>query len=89
MFTKKRQVGFASAGSILVMLMTLALTLRLAMLMTMKKRQVGSRANLGFAAAGSTLGWRKKPIKQLTWSKGKQQLVTIIICYVVMMIRRW
>ena len=42
-----------------------------------EKEQVGAGANLGFAAA-STLGRRKNPIKQLPWSKGKQQLVTII-----------
>ena len=28
--------------------------------------------------AGSTLGRHKNPIKQLPWSKGKPQLVTII-----------
>ena len=41
-----------------------------------EKEQVGAGANLGFAA-GSTLVARKNPIKQLTCSKGKQQLVTI------------
>ena len=41
-----------------------------------EKEQVGAGANLGFAA-GALWVARKNPIKQLTCSKGKQQLVTI------------
>ena len=55
----------------------MTLTRSVMMVTPMKKEQVGAGANLGFAAA-STLGRRKNPIKQLPWSKGKQQLVTII-----------
>ena len=77
--TKGKLLIFPETAKMTMSKMTttrMTLTRSVMMVTPMKKEQVGAGANLGFAAA-STLGRRKNPIKQLPWSKGKQQLVTI------------